>query len=396
MNLKVFFALYFGFNLGIIFMNIPPVLNNIMGLYKTSYRGISILLSALFWSHASVQLLAGLIVDHLGVKRAITVSLIFIIFGNALASILQIMSFAVVSRIITGIGTGISFVSIMKMLAVSSPNKHTGAYQSFFGGFFSLGSIAAYLILPFFYFINWRFIYWLPLINFLFLLAFLYFFKFPYELEELPTNSPLPLSKIIGSPIGWVIGIYHALSYGSVINLGNWITSLMAEFWENLPTIKLSWIGAIIMLVSGIGRLAGGFIIFYIASYKIANFSILILSFIFLALFLVNTPFFVLSLVIMVAFFASINFGAFFHLASKSVDGSSIGSLIGFINFLANIGAILFTLVFGFLKENLGTFSWGFVFLSFLSLSVVIFSFKHLQKSINPGSHVNFKKHEIM
>jgi nitrate/nitrite transporter NarK len=64
------------------------------------------------------------------------------------------------------------------------------------------------------------------------------------------------------------------------------------------------------------------------------------------------------------AWFSSVNFGALFHLASKTVRSESIATLFGFVNFLANLGAVLFTLVFGFTKDATGSLSWGFGLLS--------------------------------
>ena len=74
----------------------------------------------------------------------------------------------------------------------------------------------------------------------------------------------------------------------------------------------------------------------------------------------------------MAAWFASINFGAIFQLASRATSPDSMGGLVGFINFLANIGAVLFTLLFGWMKDAAGSFGWSFAVLAFLCLTVTI------------------------
>ena len=68
----------------------------------------------------------------------------------------------------------------------------------------------------------------------------------------------------------------------------------------------------------------------------------------------------------MAAWLSCINFGAFFHLASTVTTTESLASLLGFVNFLANLGAVLFTLLFGLLKDATGTFTWGFGILGIL------------------------------
>jgi len=64
------------------------------------------------------------------------------------------------------------------------------------------------------------------------------------------------------------------------------------------------------------------------------------------------------------AWFGSINFGALFQLASRLAAVESLGTLLGFVNFLGNLGAVLFTLLFGWSKDTLGSFGWGFAILA--------------------------------
>jgi hypothetical protein len=55
-----------------------------------------------------------------------------------------------------------------------------------------------------------------------------------------------------------------------------------------------------------------------------------------------------------------INFGALFHLAAWVTATDSYATLFGFINFLANLGATLFTLMFGLMKDTMGLLPGGF------------------------------------
>ena len=74
-NREIVFALLLGFDLGITFMNIPPALQTLMGVYGVSYVTISVLIGTLFWSHALMQMPAGLITDRAGIKRTLVMSL---------------------------------------------------------------------------------------------------------------------------------------------------------------------------------------------------------------------------------------------------------------------------------------------------------------------------------
>jgi nitrate/nitrite transporter NarK len=127
------------------------------------------------------------------------------------------------------------------------------------------------------------------------------------------------------------------------------------------------------MLLSGLGRLSGGIILYRFKPLHIAHGSLLVLCFLFSGLFALNSPGLVLGLALTAAWFASVNFGAFFQMASRSVPAGSLGLFFGFINFLANLGAIGFTVAFGWVKDSFGSLSGGFGLMAALCvLSLVV------------------------
>jgi MFS family permease len=370
MNGKIIFSIIMGLNLGIIFMNIPPAIDELMIFYHVSYTRISLLISALLWSHALMQVPAGMITDRWGIRRTLIMSLICMIFGHILAIAFTSLELAILGRVIAGIGTGLSVASTMKLVALYAPRGRIGTYQAFFGGFFSIGSIVAYLLIPFLVPVGWQWAYILPLMTCLFLLAMLGLFKL--ELDYTGTFTSLDLGRVFRVQEGWILGFYHALSFGSILTLGSWVPSLLAEVWGDVSSVKYAWGGALIMLVSGIGRLSGGFILFRFRPLLIVNASIVILFAAFLGIFAITSPGFVLTLAILAAWFASVNFGALFHVASQITPPESYATMFGFINFLANMGAMIFTVMFGFIKDSAGTFSWGFAVLALLCFSTYL------------------------
>ncbi len=130
------------------------------------------------------------------------------------------------------------------------------------------------------------------------------------------------------------------------------------------------------MLISGLGRSSGGLLLFEFNPWGIANGSILILFIIFSCLFFFASSHLVIILVLLASLIGSINFGAIFHLVSHATSSDSMGSLLGLTNFVANIGAVLFTLLFGWVKDTSGSFGWGFAVLA--SLSLVTFALSYL------------------
>jgi nitrate/nitrite transporter NarK len=370
MNGKILFSIIMGLNLGIIFMNIPPALDELMIFYNVSYTSISLLISSLLWSHALMQVPAGMITDRWGVRRTLFLSLICMIFGHILPIAFPPLELAILGRVIAGIGTGLSVASTMKLVALYAPGGRVGTYQAFFGGFFSIGSIGAYLLIPRLLPVGWQWVYIFPLMTCFFLLVILGMLD--VKLDYTGAFASLNLGKVFRVQEGWVLGVYHALSFGSILTLGNWVPSLLAEVWGEVTTVQFAWGGALVMLVSGIGRLSGGVILFRFRPLSIVNASIVILFAVFLGIFVIPSPGFVLTLALLAAWFASINFGALFHVASQITPPESYATMFGLINFLANMGAMVFTVMFGLIKDSTGTFTWGFAVLAFLCLSAYL------------------------
>jgi hypothetical protein len=75
-----------------------------------------------------------------------------------------------------------------------------------------------------------------------------------------------------------------------MLSLGNWIPTLLSEYWADATTTQLSWGGVLVMLISGLGRITGGFLLLRFSSAIIANGSILILTFLFAGLFALPFP----------------------------------------------------------------------------------------------------------
>ena len=360
MNSEIVFALVTGFNFGIIMMNIPPVLSEFMELYGVSYTQISVLMSALLWPHTIMQLPAGMIVDKLGVRRTQFLSYACMCVGSAMPVVAPVLGWGIAGRIVTGVGTGLGWLATLKMLAISAPEGRGGAYQAFFAGLFSLGSILAYLCIPAIAQAGWQWVYLTPAI-----LCFLQLLFVPV-LKGAPVASVqplLPLRRIVKMRSAWLLGMYHAVSYGSMLSFGNWVPSLLAEVTPGRTATQLAWGGALVMLVSGLGRISGGFLIFRISPYVVAHGSILGLCLLFGGLVMIPEPAVVLGLALLGAWFGSFIFGSIFQLANRSAPAESLGAVLGFINFLANLGAVAFTLLFGWSKDTFGSFTWGFAIL---------------------------------
>lgn len=267
------------------------------------------------------------------------------------------------------------------MVTIYAPVERAGTYQGLFGGFFSLGGMLAYLLMPKVLNWGWRWVFLLPAM--LCIACFLMLCGVRLRSQRVSPIGLFGLGKVLRNRSGWVLGYYQALSWGTMITLGNWIMPLLAEAWRHPSAGNFAWGGVFLMLISGLGRLTGAFILLQFGPMLMANGTILILSMIFLGLFLLQTPGVVMGLALLAAWFASINFGAIFQLGSRTIRSQSLGTHFGFIVFLANLGAISFTILFGWFKDNVGSFSMSFGILAVLGFGAYIFGGRILKEQLS-------------
>jgi MFS family permease len=379
MDYRMTFTFVMGLVLGIIFLNIPPALDTLMILYSVSYTEISILISALLWTHALMQIPSGIITDRIGIKKSLLLCIVFMGVGGFIPALIPHIFIAVMGRVVVGIGTGLSFTTTMKLIALYAPGGRVGTFQAFFASAFSLGSILAYQFIPSLMKNGWQAAYLSAAVPCLLLLAMV----LPMDLEsDVPSDpNPLPMGRVFRIRLAWIIGLYHAICHGSILTLGSWMPTLLSEVWQSPGAAQYAWSGVLVMFISGLGRISGGFVLYRIRPFIIVNGSILILMILFTGLYIVPIPNVVLFLAMTSALFAAINFGAIFHIASGATHAGSLGTLLGLINLLANLGPVLFTLMFGYFKDTFGSLSNGFGVMAVMSLIALLLGQSAIRRS---------------
>ena len=121
----------------------------------------------------------------------------------------------------------------MKLIALSAPSERTGMFLGYYGSLFSLGGILAYLLIPPLIKFRWEWTYATTVGMNLFLILWLWALR----LEKVTRiANPLPLVRVLRLREGWVLGAYHALAWGAMINLGSWLPSLLADAWKGSAT----------------------------------------------------------------------------------------------------------------------------------------------------------------
>lgn len=148
LNIHVFTAFLSCMGLGVVIMNLPPVLPELKAAYNVTFARIGLLVTSLILTHAAVQIPFGLVTDLIGPKKSLLGSLSLILIANLLCAFNNYFNFVLSMRILSGIGTGLAFLSGMKYASLFTSEHRRGLVQGIFGGSFCIGAILPFLLMP--------------------------------------------------------------------------------------------------------------------------------------------------------------------------------------------------------------------------------------------------------
>ncbi|WP_316398185.1 MFS transporter [Bradyrhizobium sp. 33ap4] len=94
--------------------------------FNTDAAGVAMLASSYFWGYTLMQIPAGLLVDHYGVKRVVLVSMIASSLGSAAFALAPNLLDVFVARLIVACGDALVFTALLKLVAQSFADERFG------------------------------------------------------------------------------------------------------------------------------------------------------------------------------------------------------------------------------------------------------------------------------
>jgi len=373
MRIYVWFPILASMSLGFSFMNIPPLNHQFMDLLKINYGALSWLLSGLFWTHAIMQLPAGLIADRGDPWKVLALGLVICVVANILPFIKpDSQALAIALRFFLGIGTSLAFLAMIKVLFILAPGEKLAAIQGLQGAGFSFGFVLPYLILPRLGPEAWPYSY---LISGAFVLTALAASFLLPRAKLRPSAEPRPISETkvalvhicTSGPI-WFLGLFHGLSYGSLNNLGNWVPSIMADLDGRGVASAWAPSAVALLLLGTFGRAFGGKFLTWFSRDRLINGAVLLICLMYLAMGLAGRQYLVLGSALIMALVCGSTYGSIFTLAGAAGVGYA-ATAMGVMNMIANLFNVLLTLFFGYVREHTGQFSPGLIAVGFIGLA---------------------------
>lgn len=352
--------------IGFIFMCIPPVADQFMGLFGVGYGGLSFFFSAIYWTHSACQVPAGLLVDRLGALKSLALCLLLIFVGNTAPLLApDSLALAVSMRLLTGLGTGTLFLVLIKILNILTPPGHIGRAQGAQGAAFCLGTMLPYLTLPYAGKGAWLLAY-LSGAAFCLVVAVLAL-RLPREpLRTVRSTGSLgqtwqAVKTISTSRHILFMGCCHGFTFGSLNTLGNWMPSILADRKAGSTIEDWALATSLILLLGTLGRMFSGDAAKLMPRQTLISRITLGVGVLFLVLAASGSPLAALVPALLLAGLSGCMYASVFTLTIDMSAPSYAATAAGFMNMVGNGVNILLILVLGNAREFTGSFGPGLV-----------------------------------
>jgi NNP family nitrate/nitrite transporter-like MFS transporter len=373
-NIGLLLVYLVGFAYSCNYTNQAPLIPLLIKQFGFTKAMAGLLATAMFLTHAAMQIPGGHLADKFGGRKVMLFSLLVVVIGNLLISQSNSYNALLFWKFFTGLGTGTCFIAGARYISQLVTEDKLAKAQGYYGASILLGSGFIIFILPRIAEVtSWRgaFIS-TACIAFIALLCWV-------VLAPRPTIKEHPfvkLSSLLLHPQLWLLGLVQMASFGLVIVIGNWITILLKQQLQISNTFLLSALASLVILLGVIGRPLGGFLVDKIGARLILEISFLFNTIGCLLLAFVGGSFaFTLLAIILLGFGCGLPYATLFNRATILFPGRA-GAAKGLVNMLGVIMILAGAPLVGYVADVSGKFTNAFIALGCFSFIVWIISFK--------------------
>ena len=370
----LFLVYFIGFAYSCNYTNHAPLIPLLINQFHFTKAMAGLLATAMFLTHAVMQIPGGHLADIWGGKKVMTISLLIVVTGNLMLSFSNSYQELLFWKFFTGIGTGASFIAGARYISQLVTEDKLAKAQGYYGATILLGSGFVIFIVPKIAEISgWR----SAFISTASLAAISLITLILFAPKPKPKEHPhIKLASLLTHPQLWLLGLVQMASFGLVIVIGNWITILLKQQLQISNTFLLSILSASVILLGVIGRPLGGFLVDRVGSRAILEISFLFNTAGCFILAFLGTSFASTTLaLVLLGFGCALPYATLFNRATILFPGRA-GAAKGLVNMLGVIMILIGAPFVGYIADISGKFTNAFIVLGIFSFIVWIISFR--------------------
>ena len=234
---------------------VGAVVSTMAHAYRISLPTVGLLTTAVYVTHTAVQIPAGKLTDRFGGVFAGSAALMFMAIGDFLALQIASTPVAMVSRAITGLGTGLAFVAGN---AIVRDSGGSASAQGLFGGMGLGGGGLALAVVP--QLPGWRAPYWTSLAFVVPALVALCLVRSVSPRIAMAPRATGARPSVFRDTRLYRLAVLYSCSYGVTAVMSNWVIELL-KLHSTLSLASRAVVGALTLLLAMVSRPVGGWIL---------------------------------------------------------------------------------------------------------------------------------------
>jgi nitrate/nitrite transporter NarK len=353
-----------GFAFSANYTNHAPMVSVLRADFAFDQASAGLLTTAIFLTHAIMMVPGGRLADRFGAGRVIAAALAWIAIANFALAVSGTYWQLLFWKAFAGIGTGACFAAGARYIVVRFEGRERHLAQGMFGGSIVLGSGFVLLAVPqLLDAFGWRGAF----VGCAFVAAAVWIWWMTAAPHYHGAPRPVPgLREVAGHGELWLLGVIQMASFGLVIVVGSWITTLLKTSFQ-MPLKTAGLIGSTVLLLGIVSRPLGGWLAQRVRMRPLLLGSMLSIAAACAALAWGRSMGLTWAAIVVMGMGCGLPYAAVFNRAAALVPGGA-GSAMGLVNMVGIVMILAGSPAVGYLADRTGQFTASFWTLGGFSL----------------------------
>ena len=346
------------------YTNHAPMVSALRGDFGFDNTHAGLLTTGIFLTHALMQVPGGRLADRFGPARVLAVALGWVVACNLAISFSNAYWQLLFWKTVTGIGTGACFAAGARYIVGHFKGRDLHIAQGMFGGSIVLGSGFVLFVIPrLLGAFGWRG----GFIGSAIVSATVWLWWMLGATPPLhPTAAAGSIPEVMKSRQLWLLGLVQMASFGLVIVVGTWITTLLKTVFQ-MPLKTAGLMGSAVLLLGIVSRPLGGWLVHRMRIRSLVQGALLLNSIACAALAWAHWNGLAMAAIVALGFGCGLPYAGAFNRAAALYPGRA-GSAMGLVNMIGIFMILVGAPAVGYLADWTGQFQSSFLALGVFSL----------------------------
>jgi len=349
-----------GFAFSANYTNHAPMLAALGQRFALGQATVGLLTTAIFLTHALMQIPGGRLADRFGPVRVLVFALLWVALANAAIGLSASYAQLLLFKALAGVGTGTCFAAGARYTVASFRGANLHLAQGLYGGSVLLGAGFVIFAVPqMLDHLGWRGAF----VSCAAIALLMCLFCLPLLRNEQTMAAPPPrLFEIAAHPALWLLGIVQMATFGLMIVVGTWITTLLrSTLGMSLKSAGL--LGSLVLLLGILSRPVGGWLAHRVRLRGLVGSSLLLNALGCATLAASHSAWLMFVAIAALALGCGVPYAGCFNRAAALFPGRA-GVAMGLVNMIGIAMILAGAPAIGWIADKTGSFRYSFISLA--------------------------------